>query len=149
MARDERNPLVRVELYQLLGRAYDEALARRALELAMTAEPGATNSSQIIGSVAGAHPDLAFDFALANRERVEALVDVSSRSRFLSGLAAGSADPAMIDKLTAYAARYLTPQSRAPGRPRDRRDPRPDPGADRAAAGDHPLAGEPARLTGQ
>ena len=114
MARDERNPLVRVELYQLLGRAYDETLARRALELAMTPEPGATNSSQIIGSVAGAHPDLAFDFALANRERVEALVDVSSRSRFLSGLAAGSADPAMIDKLTAYAARYLTPQSRAP-----------------------------------
>lgn len=114
MARDERNPLVRSRLYQLVGAARDEALARRALDLALTDEPGVTNSSQIIGSVAGAHPDLAFDFALAHRERVEALVDVSSRSRFLSGLASGSADPAMVDKLNAYATRDLTPQSRAP-----------------------------------
>ncbi|MGQ0660548.1 M1 family metallopeptidase [Sphingosinicella sp.] len=112
MARDERNPLVRSRLYQLVGGPGDEALARRALELALTDEPGATNASQIIGSVAGQHPDLAFDFALANRERVEALVDASSRSRFLPGLASGSSDPAMVDKLGAYATRYLTPQSR-------------------------------------
>ena len=71
MARDERNPLVRVQLYQLLGGVQDETLARRALELALTDEPGATNSSQIIGAVAGVHPDLAFDFALENRGRVE------------------------------------------------------------------------------
>lgn len=112
MARDERNPLVRGQLYQLVGGARDEALARRALDLALTAEPGATNSSQIIGAVAGEHPDLAFDFALSNRERVEALVDASSRSRYVAGLASGSSDPTMIDKLNAYATRYLTPQSR-------------------------------------
>jgi hypothetical protein len=112
MARDERNPLVRGRLYQLLGGARDEALARRSLELALTEEPGTTNSSQIIGSVGGVHPDLAFDFALANRERVEPLVDASSRSRFLPGLATGSSDPAMVEKLNAYASRYLTPQSR-------------------------------------
>ena len=41
----------------------------------------------MIGSVAAGHPDLAFDFSLAHRERVEALVDASSRSRFLPGLA--------------------------------------------------------------
>ena len=114
MARDERNPLVRVRLYQLLGGAQDEALARRALDLALTAEPGATNSSQIIGSVGAVHPELAFDFALRNRERVEALVDASSRSRFLPGLASGSSDSAMIERLRLYAERYMTPQSRAP-----------------------------------
>ncbi len=114
MARDERNPLVRVQLYQLLGGARDEALARRALDLAMTDEPGLTNSSQIISAVGGVHPELAFDFALRNRERVEALVDVSSRSRYLSGLASGSADPAMVGRLRDYADRYLTPQSRRP-----------------------------------
>lgn len=112
MARDESNPLVRGQLYQLVGAAHDEALARRALELALTPEPGATNSSQIIGAVSADHPDMAFDFALANRERVEALVDASSRSRYLSGLATGSSDPAMLDKLEAYATRHLTPQSR-------------------------------------
>lgn len=114
MARDERNPLVKGQLYQLLGGARDPALAQRTLDLALTAEPGATNASQLIGSVSGVHPDMAFDFALAHREQVEALVDVSSRSRFLSGLASGSADPAMIEKLNAYAARHLTPESRRP-----------------------------------
>jgi aminopeptidase N len=114
MARDEHNPLVRVQLYGLLGSARDPALAQRALELALTDEPGATNSSRIIGSVGASHPDLAFDYALAHRERVEALVDASSRSRFLAGLASRSADPAMVEKLRQYADRYMTPQSRAP-----------------------------------
>jgi aminopeptidase N len=112
MARDERTPQVKVQLYRLLGGARDPALARRALELALTDEPGATNASQIVSAVAAEHPDLAFDFALRNRERVMALVDASSSSRFLPGLATRSADPAMVDKLRDYAARYMTPQSR-------------------------------------
>ena len=114
MARDERNPLVRSQLYGLLGGVRDEALARRALELALTEEPGATNSSRIISAVAAVHSELAFDFALRNREAVEALVDVSSRSRFLPGLAAGSADEATIARLEDYAGRHMTPESRAP-----------------------------------
>ena len=114
MARDERNPLVRGQLYALLGAARDEALARRALDLALTDEPGTTNSSRIIGAVAAVHPELAFDFALRNRERVEALIDVSSRSRFLPGLAAGSADEATIARLEDYAREHMTPESRAP-----------------------------------
>ncbi|HMG48608.1 MAG TPA: M1 family metallopeptidase [Allosphingosinicella sp.] len=112
MARDERTPQVKVQLYRLLGGARDPALARRALELALTDEPGATNASQIVSAVAAEHPDLAFDFALRNRERVMALVDASSSSRFLPGLASRSADPAMVGKLRDYAARYMTPQSR-------------------------------------
>ncbi len=112
MARDERSPVVRVQLYQLLGAVKDERLARRALELALSDEVGATNASQIIGAVASEHPDLAFDYAVAHRQRVEALVDASSRSRFFARLAGGSADPAMVDKLNDYATRYLTPQSR-------------------------------------
>jgi len=114
MAREERNPLVKVQIYRLLGGVRDEALARRALDLALTDEPGATNASQIVSSVAAVHPDLAFDFALANRARVEGLVDASSRSRYFAALGSGSVDPAMIDKIGGYADRHLTPQSRAP-----------------------------------
>jgi aminopeptidase N len=111
-AQAEKTPLIRNELYKLLGAARDSALAQRALDLALTDEPGPTNSSQIIGAVASEHPDLAFDFALQNRDKVETLVDVSSRSRFLPRLAARSADPAMVAKLQDYAQRYMTPQSR-------------------------------------
>jgi aminopeptidase N len=111
-ARAERSPLVKAQLYRLLGSAADPALAQRALDLAMTDEPGATTSSSIISAVADEHPDLAYDFAIRNREKVEGLVDISSRSRFLAGLGGGSADPAMVAKLEDFATRYMTPQSR-------------------------------------
>lgn len=113
-ARAETNPLVKAQLYRLLGTNRDPALAQRALTLALTEEPGATTSAGIISAVSGEHPDLAFDFAIANREKVEALVDISSRSRFIAQLGAGSSDPAMIQKIEAYATRYLTPESRRP-----------------------------------
>ncbi|MBV8687827.1 MAG: ERAP1-like C-terminal domain-containing protein [Alphaproteobacteria bacterium] len=113
-ARAETNPLVKAQLYRQLASARDPALAQRALELALTDEPGATTSSAIISDVAAAHPDLAFDFAIRNREKVEGLVDSSSRSRFVPRLGAGSADPAMIAKLEDYASRYMTAQSRRP-----------------------------------
>jgi len=113
-AQAEKNPLVRSQLYRQLASARDEALARRALDLALTSEPGATNSAAMISSVAAAHPDLAFDFAIRHREEVEARVDVSSRSRFVPQLGAGSSDPAMIARIEEYATKYLTPQSRRP-----------------------------------
>ncbi|MEA3066440.1 MAG: hypothetical protein QOJ27_2901 [Sphingomonadales bacterium] len=111
-ARAERSPLVKAQLYRLLGTARDPALAQRALDLALTDEPGATTGSAIISAVSEQHPDLAFDFAARNREKVEGLVDISSRSRFLAGLGGGSADPAMIGKLEDYAKRHLNAQSR-------------------------------------
>jgi aminopeptidase N len=114
LAKAEHNPLVRAQLYRMLGAAEDPALAQRALDLAITDEPGPTTSPNIIGAVAAQHPDLAFDFALAHKERVESLVDVSSRSRYLPGLAGGSSDPAMVPKLEDFANRYMTPQSRRP-----------------------------------
>jgi aminopeptidase N len=113
-ARAEKKPLVRNTLYRLLGGVRDNVLAQRALDLALTDEPGPTNSSQIVGAVANLHPDLAFDFAVQHREQMENLVDVSSRSRFLPRLAQLSGDPAMVDKLEDYAQHFMTPQSRKP-----------------------------------
>ena len=74
----------RASLYQLLGRAKDEALARRALDLALTNEPGKTTSAGMITAVAGAHPRLAIDFVLSHLEQVNQLIDISGRSRFMS-----------------------------------------------------------------
>ena len=111
-ARAEKTPLVKENLYFLLAATADASLARRALDLALTAQPGATISGGMIAEVAGEHPDLAFDFALAHMAAVNEKVDASSRSRYYAGLGGESADPAMVGKLKAYATAHLEEKSR-------------------------------------
>ena len=45
-----------------------------------------------------------FDFALANRAKVEALLEPTSRSGYFARLAIGSREPEMLAKLTRFAA---------------------------------------------
>jgi aminopeptidase N len=111
-ARSETTPLIRDQLYSLLSSVEDEALARRALELALTDEPGATNSAGMIRSVASLHPDMAFDFAVAHRTEVNDLVDPVSRAGYYAGLGSGSVEPGMIDKIRAFADAYIAESSR-------------------------------------
>jgi hypothetical protein len=111
-ARAEKTPLVKEQLYSLLAHSKDRALAQRALELALTDEPGLTVSPAMISMVASNHPELAFDFALAHLPQINERVDGSSRSRYVPRLAYASADPAMIAKLNAYAANHLPADAR-------------------------------------
>jgi aminopeptidase N len=113
-ARAEKTPLIKDELYSLLSTTEDEGLARRALELALTSEPGATNGLEMISGVARLHPDLAFDFALAQLAALNEKLDTFSRSQYFPFLASRSADPAMIDKISAYAVANLAAGSRRP-----------------------------------
>ncbi len=101
MARRAPTATERQDYFALLGAASDNALAQRALDLALTGEAG-TSSSNIIAAVSVEHPDLAFDFAVANRARVESLVDSAGGTGFVAGLAAASRDPAMIGKLERF-----------------------------------------------
>ena len=98
----------------MLGRAADPALARRALDLSLTTEPGPTISAGIIRAVAERHPAMALDFVLANLPRVNQLVDLSGRSRFVGRLVEQSGDLALIPKLQAYAAANLGADDRRP-----------------------------------
>src|SRR6185437_14908553 len=91
----------RASLYQLLGAASNEALARRALDIAMTNEPGKTTSSGMITSVADQHPRMAVDFVLAHLAQVNQLVDISGRSRFMGRLSGRSADASLVPTLEA------------------------------------------------
>jgi aminopeptidase N len=113
-AKQASGSVERTTLYQLLGRSNDEALARRALELALTDEPGETTSAGIITAVAGNHPRLAIDFVLAHLPQVNKLVDISGRSRFMQRLAGGSSDPALIAVLENYAKANLAETDRKP-----------------------------------
>jgi aminopeptidase N len=111
-AKAETTPLIKDQLYGLLASAKDDALAKRALDLALTDEPGATNSAGMIARVSGEHPDMAFDYVVAHREQVDKLVDSTSRSRYYPGIGGGSRDPKMVDKLNAFADAYIAKSSR-------------------------------------
>lgn len=112
MAKAETSSLLRDQYYALLASPRDEALARRALQLALTSEPGATNGAAMIRTVAESHPDMAFDFAVEHREQVDELVDSTSRARYYPGLAGGSARAEMVAKLRAFAQKNIAPSSR-------------------------------------
>jgi aminopeptidase N len=113
-ARATTGSVERTSLYQLLGRAHDEALARRALDLALTDEPGKTTSAGIITAVAGQHPRMAIDFVLSHLEQVNRLIDISGRSRFMQRLAGPSRDPQLIPVLESYAQANLAESDRKP-----------------------------------
>ena len=120
MHRPGRTPA----LYQLLGSTTDEALARRALDFAITDEPGKTISAGIISAVAEHIRELALDFVLAHLEQVNQLVDFSGRHGSSQRLASGSDDA------------ERSPSSKPmPKRIRCRR-----PQADRPGGRPHPLA---------
>lgn len=112
MAKAETSSMIRDQYYSLLAIAKDKALAQKALDMALTDEPGATNSAGMIRAVAGECPDMAFDFAVAHREQVDQLVDSTSRSRYYPGLGGGSDKPEMVQKLKDFADKYIAPTSR-------------------------------------
>ncbi|MFY7838056.1 MAG: M1 family metallopeptidase [Novosphingobium sp.] len=116
MAAASNSAVERQFLYTLLGRAADANLAKVARDLALTDVPGKTTSAAMIVASAALHADATYDYALANRARVEALVDAQSRVTFIAGLGSNSSDPAMIEKLKAFRA---TVPAEA-GRPVDR-----------------------------
>ena len=104
----------RTSLYQLLGTGTDDNLERRALELALTDEPGKTTSAGIITQVAAGHHRMAIDFVLAHLAQVDQLVDISGRSRFMQRLAGTSNDASLIPTLEAYANANLAASDRKP-----------------------------------
>jgi len=111
-AQAETTPLIKDQLYSMLSIPENDALAQRALKLALTDEPGATNSAGMIRAVGYYHPEMAFDFAVAHKDQVDKLVDSTSSSRYYPALGASSTKPEMIQKIQDYAQKYIAPTSR-------------------------------------
>ncbi len=112
LAKAETSPVAKNRFVQLLGASRDEAVAARALALLETDQITAPQKAGLLRAVANAHPDLAFDWAVAHRPLVEGFLEASTRAGFIVELAAGSNDPAMPAKVQAYAtASGATPDS--------------------------------------
>jgi aminopeptidase N len=89
----------RSRLLSYLAISDDPKLVDKALALALSGEVSPTDAPTIIAAVAGAHPDKAFDFAMANRAKVDEFLEPTSRTSYYADLASGSRDPAMLEKL--------------------------------------------------
>jgi len=94
----------KTRLYRYLGTSHDPALADRALALSLTKDPSPTDAPELITAVGGVFPDKAYDFIIAHRAQVDPLIEPTSRTSYFAGVADGSADPAMLAKLAAFAA---------------------------------------------
>ncbi|MEO8724072.1 MAG: M1 family metallopeptidase, partial [Sphingobium sp.] len=86
LAKKALNQLEQSQYFALLGLAKDDDLARQALDLAMTDEPGKTTSAAIISAAGKDHDMMAVDYVLAHRSQYEAMIDVSARSQALARL---------------------------------------------------------------
>ncbi|WP_309660561.1 M1 family aminopeptidase, partial [Sphingomonas sp.] len=104
----------RTTLFQLLGEAKNEVLARRALELAITSEPGPTISAGMIRAVSNKYPAMTLAFVLGHLAQVNRLIDLSGRSRFVGQLVQESGDATLVPQLLAYANANLRPEDRRP-----------------------------------
>ncbi len=113
-ARTENSPVAKLIYYRNLGAVRDPALAQKALDLTLTDEVPLPMRGNIIQSVAGEHPALAFDWAVAHADRINAMLETSTRSAFIVSLPSGSGDPAVAARVTAYAAKALAAGSRKP-----------------------------------
>jgi aminopeptidase N len=113
-AKAEKSPVTKSLYYRLLGAVRDPALAQKALALVLTDEIPVPVRGNVIQAVAGQHPALAFDWAVANADKVNALLEASTRSGFIVSLPSGSGDPAVAQRVTAYAEKALPAGSRKP-----------------------------------
>ena len=113
-AKAENSPVAKQLYYRNLGDVRDPALAQRALAIALTDEVAVPTRAAIIQAVANEHPEMAFDWAVAHGDAVNAMLESSTRSGFVVGLAQGASDPAVAGRVEAYAAKTFPESSRQP-----------------------------------
>ena len=105
-ARAETEFVEQRRLWLLLASVENEALAQRMLQMALGDDIPRQIRPQVIASVASNHPRMGWDFLVANRPAIEAILDPLQRLEFPTNIAAISSDPAMVDELGRYAQNF-------------------------------------------
>jgi aminopeptidase N len=93
-------------LWLQLASAENDALAERTLQMTLGDDIPRQIRAQVIANVAASHPRMAWDFLVANRAAIEAMLDPLQRLEFPANLAAISSDPAMVGELERYAQNF-------------------------------------------
>jgi len=112
-AKAEAGPVARLQYYSLLGSVENATLAQKALDIALTDEAPVPMRAALIASVASKHPGMAFDWAAAHGDQVEALVEQSSKAGFIASLASESSDRAVAARVKTHAVKTLPPSARS------------------------------------
>ncbi|HEY1615290.1 MAG TPA: M1 family metallopeptidase [Rhizomicrobium sp.] len=112
LARQAPTSLEKHEFYILLGTTHDEALATRALDLALTDEMPVTTRPSMLGAVSEYHPRLALAFLSAHFDTFNRLLEPDSRTAFAPGLASGAHDMETLAMLRRYADAHIPANAR-------------------------------------
>jgi aminopeptidase N len=94
--------LEKAEGYEMLGHARDPALARRALELAISGEPPTTVASRLMRAVGRVHPGPTLDFVAGHWAQVEPLFGEGAGATIAARFFDTGADPALLPRLDAF-----------------------------------------------
>ncbi|ASK93958.1 M1 family metallopeptidase [Xanthomonas campestris pv. trichodesmae] len=113
LAKKEKSSMVRDLYYSLLATVKNDDLAQRALDMALTSEPGTTLGGTMIRIVADTHPELALNFALAHREKINTMVGPNVSAGYFPRLGSTSTELKTAEKIKDYADKYLTPTTRS------------------------------------
>jgi aminopeptidase N len=113
-AKDEKDPLAKQDYYGALGGAHDRSLAQKALDLSLSDDVAVPLRPLLIRAVSRNHPAMAFDFAAAHAEKVNACLEESNRAGFIVSLPGGASDLVVAERVRAYAKRTLPESSRLP-----------------------------------
>jgi len=112
LAKSAKTQVERQELYGLLAVAEDPALVQRALDLSLSGEPPKTTAPGMIGAASRRHPGMAFEFAVAHWDQVEAFLEPTSSARFVPRLVAGASDLQLVGKLDTFAEAHIPASAR-------------------------------------
>jgi aminopeptidase N len=104
LAKSTTDSFGKDQLFVALAWVEDETLAQQTLKIALGDDPAKTTGPKMIQGVAVGHPDLAWQFALANREKITERLDEMQRSKFVPGLTATSRSAKVLEELERYIA---------------------------------------------
>jgi aminopeptidase N len=112
LAKSTRDSFGKDQLFAALAWAANASLAQRSLDIALGDDPAKTTGPKMIQRVAVANPDLAWQFALANLNRIAERLDEQQRLKFLPALTATSRSAKTLDDLQRYIADKVPPLAR-------------------------------------
>ena len=93
-------------LWSAIGNVNDDALAQQLLTMTLGNDIPRPLRPPVIRQVAANHSRMAWNFLVAHRAAIEAILEPGLRLQFPTEIAANSADPAMVAELDHYAANF-------------------------------------------